>query len=230
MVQEDRIEDAYAQLAPVLAQRTRFRFLDLVGEAVGSGPLPAVNAFLERIAVEKTEGGWVVMASAMARQLDWDPDGVLARCREYVIYAAIWYATDIFGERIPGPALVADFQETLTRLVSWRQDSSPWVRRTLGTAVHFWTKRSLGVPAKAGQAKTLLEFLEPMFEERDLDAVKGIGWGLKTLGRNYPELVVEWLAKQVVRRHRPHRALMLRKALTHLSPEQRDRATGGKRR
>jgi hypothetical protein len=56
-----------------------------------------------------------------------------------------------------------------------------------------------------------------------MDAVKGVGWGLKTLGRYYPDLVAEWLPRQVIRRHR---ALMLRKALTYLSDEQRTRVTG----
>ena len=59
-----------------------------------------------------------------------------------------------------------------------------------------------------------------------MDAVKGAGWGLKTLGKYYPDIMADWLAKQVVFRHRRHRALMLRKALTYLSDEQRDRATG----
>jgi hypothetical protein len=49
-----------------------------------------------------------------------------------------------------------------------------------------------------------------------------VGWGLKTLGRYYPDLMADWLAQQVGRRHR---ALMLRKALTYLSDAQRARAT-----
>jgi hypothetical protein len=52
-----------------------------------------------------------------------------------------------------------------------------------------------------------------MFEERDVDAIKGVGWGLKTLGRYYPELVSGWLKKQVAR---PHKALMERKARMYL--------------
>jgi len=71
----------------------------------------------------------------------------------------------------------------------------------------------------------LLAFLEPMFEEWDMDAVKGVGWGLKTLGRHYPDLVADWLARQVIQRQRGHRTLMLRKSLTYLSDEQRARAT-----
>jgi hypothetical protein len=54
-----------------------------------------------------------------------------------------------------------------------------------------------------------------------------VGWGLKTLGRHYPDLVTNWLAEDVRPSQRRHRALMLRKALTYLSEEQRARATGG---
>jgi hypothetical protein len=71
-----------------------------------------------------------------------------------------------------------------------------------------------------------LALLEPVFWEWDMDAVKGIGWGLKTLGRDYPDLVADWLAQQVVPGQRRHRKLMLRKALTFLSDEQRARAAG----
>ena len=65
-----------------------------------------------------------------------------------------------------------------------------------------------------------------MFEEWEMDAVKGVGWGLKTLGRHYPDLVANWLAQKIFSRQRRYRALMLRKALTYLSDEQRARATG----
>jgi hypothetical protein len=73
----------------------------------------------------------------------------------------------------------------------------------------------------------LLSFLEPMFEEGNPDAVKGIGWGLKTLGRVYPELAAKWLEEQILRKKRSPRALMLRKVLTYLPEERRARIAGG---
>jgi hypothetical protein len=53
-----------------------------------------------------------------------------------------------------------------------------------------------------------------MFEEWDMTAVKGVGWGLKTLGKHYPDLVAAWVAQQdfgelsraVVHRQRHHHA------------------------
>jgi hypothetical protein len=90
----------------------------------------------------------------------------------------------------------------------------------VGTGVHFWAKRSRGAVELVPQAKTLLVFLEPMWSEWDTTAVKGVGWGLKTMGRNYSDLMADWLLKQVGRRHR---TLVLRKAMKGLSEEQRAR-------
>jgi 3-methyladenine DNA glycosylase AlkD len=185
-----------------------------------------VNDFLDHVAAAKTEGGWAVIGSALGRQLDRDSAGAFARCRGFVVAADVWYGADILGERVPGPALVADFRPSLALLTPWREDTNRWVRRAVGVAVHFWAKRSRGAAEKTSQAEALLGFLEPMFEEWNMDAVKGVGWGLKTLGRYYPDPVADWLAQQVVHRQRRHRALMLRKALTYLPDEQRAHATG----
>jgi hypothetical protein len=137
----------------------------------------------------------------------------------------VWYATDILGERVPGPALVSNFEAALPLLAPWRQDANHWIRRTVGVAAHFWAKRARGAPEYIPQAQNLLAFLAPMFEERDVDAVKGVGWGLKTLGKYYPDVLTDWLAQQAADR-RPHRALMLRKALTFLPPAQQARVLG----
>jgi hypothetical protein len=185
-----------------------------------------VNVFLNHIADERTEGGWVVIAAALGGQLDRDFAGAFARCREFIIAADVWYGPDILGERVPGPALLMDLKRALALLSPWREDANRWVRRTVGVAVHFWAKRSRGDSRRAPQAEEILIFLEPMFSEWDIDAAKGVGWGLKTLGKHYPDLVADWLAHQIIRRQRRHRALMLRKALTYLTDEQRARATG----
>ncbi len=223
LVGDGQLTAANDLLAPVLAERTPFHLLDRIGEPVGAGLLEPANAFLERIAAARTMGGWVVIASALRGQLDRDLAGALVRCHDFVIAADVWYGADILGERVPGPALVTDLQSALNLLSPWREDANRWVRRTVGVAVHFWAKRSYGAPDHAGEAQALLAFLEPMFQEWEMDAVKGVGWGLKTLGRHYPDLVTDWLTQQVAHRNRRHRALMLRKARTYLSDEQRAR-------
>jgi hypothetical protein len=226
LVRAGQLEQGYELLAPVLAERTPFPKLGLVGEAVGAESVEAVNTFLDRIAAERTEGGWVVIGKALGRQLDRDLGGAFDRCRGYVVAADIWYGADILSERVLGPALITDFQPALGLLMPWRDDDSAWVRRAVGVSVHFWAKRSRGAPQLRHQAEALLSLLAPMFGEWDMDAVKGVGWGLKTLGRRYPDLVADWLAEEIVPAERRHRALMLRKALAYLSDDQRARAIG----
>jgi hypothetical protein len=217
-VHADEIEAGCALLAPVLAERTPFRLLGLIGEAVGAGPLESTNAFLDRIASEKTEGGWVVIGKALGQQLKRDLPGAFERCRGYIVASDVWYGADILGERVPGPALVGHFEPALKLLAPWREDENVWVRRSVGVATHFWAKRSDGAEKFRPRAKALLAFLEPMFEEWDMKAAKGVSWGLKTLGKYYPNLLIEWLPGQLPRRHR---AVMERKAMTYLSEEQR---------
>jgi len=223
LVQAGEIVRAYDLLAPVLAGRTPFNVLGRIGEIVGAGPLDYVNSFWDLIATDRTEGGWAVIGSGLGAQMERDLAGAFARSRDFIFAGDVWYAADILGERVPGPALVSRFQPALELLAPWRADGNAWVRRAVGVAVHFWAKRSRGAAEQAARAQQLLVFLEPMFEEWDMDAVKGVGWGLKTLGRYYPDLVADWLPRQVTRRHR---ALMLRKAITYLPDEQRTRITG----
>ncbi len=226
LVQDGEVSAAYELLAPVLAERTKFTLLDSIGEKVGIESLNVVKPFLDHIADGKTEGGWVVIASALRGQLEVDLSAVFDLSRTYIIRSDIWYGADIQGERVPGPALTGDFEAALEGLKPWRGDTNHWVRRTVGVAVHFWAKRSRGEgPARA---ECLLTFLEPMFEEKEIEAVKGVGWGLKTLGRYYPDLLADWLSVQVVQRERAYHPVTLRKALTYLSEDQRIRATGGR--
>ena len=204
-----------------MAKRTPFAKLGIIGETIGTGPTQQVYDFLDLIAKEKTQGGWVVIGRALAGQWDHDPEGVFDRCRSYILTAQVWYATDTLAERVPGPALVTDFDVALILLDPWRFDPNPWVRRGVGVAVHFWAKRSQGEAGRSQQARALLRFLVPTFSEWEMDAVKGIAWGLKTLGRQYPDLVAEWLAQQVANPKSRYRAHTLRKALLYLNEEHR---------
>ncbi|MBL7161233.1 MAG: DNA alkylation repair protein [Anaerolineales bacterium] len=219
-VQGGAVELAYALLLPILNQRTRFTYLDRIGGIIGAGSLEGVNNFVARISEDKTEGGWAVIGGALKTQLDRDLRGAFSRAQDYIIAADVWYGADILGERVPGPSLVTHFEEALTLLQFWRDHPNRWVRRAVGVGAHFWAKRSKGNPDLEEDAASLINLLEPMFTEWEMDAVKGVGWGLKTLGRYYPKLMADWLPGQV---HRKHRAIMRNKAMKFLSEEQKMR-------
>ena len=128
----------------------------------------------------------------------------MQKSRQFILTADAWYACDIFGERVTGPALLSDFDQTIALLSPWRYDDSHWIRRVVGVAAHFWAKRTRGEEAHQQQAGILLDFLGPMFEERAIQAAKGVGWGYKTIGRYYPKTACEWLTHALsVEKRRP---------------------------
>lgn len=223
-IQQDDLAGAYHELSLVLAERTPFRILEKISmgiwQATGTNLLGRIDDFIDDIAAHKTEGGWVVIGCLLRSRLDANMPAAFNRCHKYLTGAEIWYIADILGERVPGPALLSDFNPALKLLDPWRADPNRWVRRVVGVAVHFWTKRS---SLDIDRAQRLLFLLEPMFEERNLDALKGVGWGLKTIGKYYPDLTTDWLAYQLFEMKRHPRALILRKTLTYLPELQRTR-------
>jgi 3-methyladenine DNA glycosylase AlkD len=224
LVHDGQIDAGWQLLTPYLSQRIKFAMLERVGAPVGAGPVETTNRFLARVAAADTEGGWVIIGSALREQLDRDLSGAFERAHTYIIAANVWYGTDILGERVPGPALVAHFEQAYALLENWRSAENRWVRRAVGVGVHFWAKRSLGKSELAPQAEALLTLLEPLFTEWEMDAVKGVGWGLKTLGRKYPDLTAAWL-ENVLSTQPKYRAIMLRKALTYLPQSEKERLT-----
>ncbi|MBN1265896.1 MAG: DNA alkylation repair protein [Anaerolineales bacterium] len=221
-LESGEIDQVLAILAPVLAQPAPFRLLDLIGGEIGSFGLAGINLLLSKIAALREEGCWVVIASALRANLDRDLSGALILCQRYIIEADVWYGADSMAERVSGEALVRDFNQTLAVLKAWRRSRNDWVRRAVGVSVHFWAKRSQGDAGLVVEAVQLLDLLEPLYSEKEMKAVKGIGWGLKTMGRNYPNLVEAFLVRQI-NTNRSCRTVMLRKAKTYLPEAAKER-------
>jgi len=211
--------NAYNSLDWILTQKIPFPILERIGQTFGVMDIEIVNPFLDRIAEGMTMGGWVVIGGALKSQLERDLSGAFDKAKQYLIKADIWYGADIIGERVQGPGLVSFFDPSIALLKLWREHENRWVRRTIGVAVHYWAKRVKGDPNQIDRAKLLLDLLAPLFSEWEMDAVKGIGWGIKTIGKYYPELLLTWLPGQMKKKHR---AIILRKAVTYLSTEQRE--------
>ena len=221
LINDGHMEGAVQLITPTLLSPTPFTTLDRIGKQIGSSSLDVSEPFYNLLASEKYMGSWVIIASALHCHLPTDLVRTLANCRDFIIQADVWYATDIFGERVAGPALLGDFHPALQVLSAWREDPNRWVRRCVGVALHLWAKRTGGNAEMVDRARELFHLIEPVFEEKNQDAVKGIGWGLKTMGRYYPDLAFVWLKEQINRLHRQPRPLMLRKAITYLPPEQK---------
>jgi 3-methyladenine DNA glycosylase AlkD len=92
-----------------------------------------------------------------------------------------------------------------------RDHDNRWIRRAVGVAVHYFAKKR---PTATAELRKLLALLAPMLGERNRDAIKGVGWGLKTIGKQQPKLLTTFLKNNTKRAH-PTK-LMLRKATTYL--------------
>ena len=216
LVEQDCCEEAFAGLQPILARPIPFRLLDIIGAAGCLVPLVQTIPFLDQIVATRAMGGWPIIGSALKVHLPGNLAVCLEQARRFMLAGDVWYAIDILGERVPGPALLSDFDGTLRYIDPWRSDLNSWMRRATGVATHLWGKRRRGAPGTQNQAIQLLSLLEPLFEEHQVEAIKGIGWGLKTLGRYYPTQTSDWLSEQLFDKKRKPSALMLRKALTYL--------------
>ena len=212
------VEGALSRLLPVLEARTPFSLLNLAGqiaaEAAATHPM-AFATLLDGLGASGEVGAWPLIGSALAAAyLRHDLPCAFAEARRYILQVGVWHATDAISERILGEGLRVDFEAALAILRAWRREASPWLRRAVGVAVHYYVKRERRQP---GRVSRLLELLEPLFEERDMAALKGVGWGLKTIGKFYPILLVPWLRAQMATRN--PRRLMLRKTTAYLPAE-----------
>jgi 3-methyladenine DNA glycosylase AlkD len=91
---------------------------------------------------------------------------------------------------------------------------NPHIRRSIGVAVHFFAKRR---PKDIEKLELLLTLLSLMLEDKRVYVVKGVGWGLKTIGKYQPMLIKKYLWEKLgnVRISK----LMLRKATTYLDKD-----------
>ena len=219
-IQKNQFETAANTLKPLLNTKCPFSKLDLLGKLIGSKakeqPIEFLEAF-DRIIASQAMGGFVVVGQALVSLLETNFDATMNKSREYIIKGATWYVCDIIGERSIGKAVVKHFERTLPHLKAFLEDENKWVKRSAGVAVHFFAKR---VPNEPQKARALLEVLAPLIEERQVDVVKGIGWGIKTIGRVYPDVAVPFLIEQLKAKKKLSK-LMMRKALTYLPTDKK---------
>jgi 3-methyladenine DNA glycosylase AlkD len=219
-VQKNQFQTAAEVLKPILNTKCPFSKLDLLGKLIGSKAKEQPERFLQafdRIIDSQAMGGFVVVGESLVSLLETDFEATMHKSREYIIKGATWYVCDIIGERSIGKAVVKHFERTLPYLKAFLEDDNKWVKRSAGVAIHFFAKR---VPDDPKKARRLLDVLAPHIEERQVDVVKGIGWGIKTIGKVYPDVAVPFLIEQL-RAKKKFSRLMMRKALKYLPADKK---------
>jgi len=203
------------ELDKLLNSKVPFPKLDLLGKIVG-GNLEVEKAFslFDRIVEMDRMGSYVIVAYGMSKFIDSDLDLCMNKAREYIIKGDEWYVCDIFGDRILGHSLVERFEESRSYFRKFSKDENRWIRRSVGVAVHYFAKK---VRDDEKRIRILIDMLDMQVEEKNRDVVKGVGWGLKTIGKFYPEILEGYLKRTLTKKRIS--ALMFRKAITYLPEE-----------
>jgi len=213
-INRNDMEALWEVLNPILDAKVPFPLLDEMGKTLGEAAKLSPQKYLgvfDEIFARGKMGGYVILGQALGRLLDVEFEASLSKAKEYIAKGAEWYICDIIGERVFGPALVNHFEKTLPYLEGLTSDEDRWVRRSIGVAVHFFAKKR---PKDQERIKKLLDLSSLLIEDHRKDVVKGVGWGLKTIGKHQPRLMEEYLQEAL--KSRRLSKLMLRKASTYL--------------
>ncbi len=214
-------EEFWSLLNPVLDAKVPFPLLDeigrLLGEAGKHDPSRYFGVFDTIIASDKM-GGYVIVGQALSAFLETELEASINKATETVTKGQKWYVCDIVGERVLGQALVDYFESAIPVLTRKTALEEQEVRRSIGVAVHFFAKRR---PKDIERMKQLLQLLAFMVEDRRVFVVKGVGWGLKTIGKHQPKLVEDFL-KEILETKRISK-LMLRKATTYMDEKTKEK-------
>ena len=216
-VENEQLNNVWDKLLPVLNERTSFQMLDIIGSKIGERAKLCQNKYLEffdLLSHKKLMGGYVVIAQSLISLLQDDYKKCFEKAKEYMIEGDEWYVCDTFGERVLGYAIIDHYDKTRSLFQEFICDDNYWIKRSVGVAAHFFAKRCTGDKRDDKKAADILELLTPQICERDIRILKGIGWGLKTFGRYYPELLVPYMKKQISTKKIS--AVIIRKCVTYL--------------
>jgi len=217
---EDK-EGFWNVLNPVLYAKVPFPLLDEMGKLLGTAgrddPSKYFVVFDEIIATDKM-GAYVIVGQALAAFFETELEASIHRAKEIIAKGQKWYVCDILGERVLGQSLVTHFEAALSILEPMTSVEDQWVRRSIGVAVHFFAKRR---PEDRERMRRLMALLLLLIEDKRVSVVKGVGWGLKTIGNYQPKLVEDYL-QEIVKTKRISK-LMLRKATTYLDEKTKEK-------
>jgi len=216
-IESEQINKVWDDLLHVLNERTSFQMLDVIGSKIGERTLLHKRKYLkffDLLSAKKLMGGYVVIAQSLISLLHDDCRECFEKVKEYMIEGDEWYVCDTFGERVLGYAMIDHYEKTRSLFREFVCDDNHWIQRSVGVAAHFFAKRCRDDKKDDKKAAEILELLTPKICERDIRILKGIGWGLKTYGRYYPELLVPYMKTQIGSKRIS--AVIIRKSVTYL--------------
>ncbi len=172
----------------ILSFKIKFPLLEhFAVEVMELIPVGEHSKFLQWIVDKDYIGSYVIAGKFLQIKLS---DNMLASFEDtvrYFIQGDKWYCCDIMSERVFGEALLLDFERAFLLLTDFTKHDNPWVRRGIGVSIHYAVKRKIS-PKKA---QRLLDLTLSQLHDKHIEAKKGFGWGLKTLTKFHPMMVVK---------------------------------------
>lgn len=110
---------------------------------------------------------------------------------EYMVAGNEWYVCDIIGERVMGHCLLMMPEKAIPLLKGLAKSEEKWLKRSVGVATHYATKK--GLPEK--YVIQMFELLLTMADTTEFHAKTGTGWGAKTIAKFYPFIIDEYHAQ-----------------------------------
>ncbi|MEL7001468.1 MAG: DNA alkylation repair protein [Bacteroidota bacterium] len=176
----------------ILNFKIKFPLLEFFAEEIiASIPSRDHLRFVDIIVAKNYIGSYVIAGKVLQLRLSKDMKSTFEKAIQYFTQGDEWYCCDIISERVFGEALLLDFDRALSLLKQLTKHPNPWVRRGIGVAIHYATKRKVG----RVKAQLLLDLTLTQVQEKHIEIKKGFGWGLKTLSKFHPDIVKECRAQ-----------------------------------
>lgn len=212
---EDDLGAFWSCLQPVVESKLSDESLDLfgeiLGEEAGKNTERYFRAFDEMIA-KKSRGCYIIVGKALSRMMESHFEQCCDRARDYIARGQSYEASDLIGKPVLGEALVKYFDQTVGVLEELSHDESRWVKRAVGAAVQFFSEEV----RDPERTRRLLELTLPLMASQDEVVLKGVGWGLKTIGRYQPDVLEKFLKTHIGRRDISPE--VVKKAVAYLGP------------
>ena len=171
----------------ILEYKIKFPLLEYFTQELASIiPSKSHLEFLDWVVDEDYIGSYVITGKLLQLKLNANMEEVFSHAAKHMIKGDKWYSCDIISERVYGEGLLFDFEQAFFILTAFTKHESPWVRRAIGVAIHYATKRKVG----REKASRLLDLTLSQIKDKHIEVKKGFGWGLKTLTKFHPEMVL----------------------------------------
>ncbi len=173
----------------ILAHKIKFPLLEFLAKEM-TRFLPFENqlAITDEIMRKGYIGGNVIAGIILQQRLSDGPEEPFAKAIEYFLQGDQWFVCDIISERVMGVALLIDFEQSFLLLKSQTLHSNHWVKRSVGIATHYATKKGL----EKKNVETLFHLIIDNASDKNIHVMKGLGWALKTIARYHPELALRY--------------------------------------